>query len=86
MFDCISKFLHKNDAVFSNHYSICAFNNPHTLCDQGGIDIIEVQPGTVVHGNVVKNVFSYATYMWSIYLDNGASNIIVSNNVVYNGG
>ncbi len=58
----------------------------HILCDQGGIYVIGVQPGTVVHGNVVKNVFSYATYMWGIYLDNGASNIIVSNNVVYNTG
>ena len=58
----------------------------HILCDQGGIYIIGVQPGTVVHGNVVKNVFSYATYMWGIYLDNGASNIIVSNNVIYNSG
>jgi hypothetical protein len=58
----------------------------HILCDQGGIYIIGLQPGTVVNGNVVKNVFSYAEYMWGIYLDNGVSDIIVSNNVVYNTG
>ena len=58
----------------------------HILCDQGGIYIIGVQPGTVVHGNVVKNVYSYSSLMWGIYLDNGASNILVSNNVVYNSG
>ncbi|CAF2842155.1 unnamed protein product [Rotaria sp. Silwood2] len=58
----------------------------HILCDQGGIYIIGVQPGTVIHSNVIKNVFSYATYMWGIYLDDGASDIIVSNNVVYNTG
>jgi parallel beta-helix repeat protein len=58
----------------------------HILCDQGGIYTIGIQPGTVIHGNVIKNVFSYATYMWGIYLDDGASNIVVSNNVVYNTG
>jgi parallel beta-helix repeat protein len=58
----------------------------HILCDQGGIYTIGVQPGTVIHGNVVKNVFSYATFMWGIYLDDGASDMIVSNNVVYNTG
>ena len=58
----------------------------HILCDQGGIYMIGVQPGTFIHGNVVKNVFSYAEYMWGIYLDNSASDIIVSNNVVYNTG
>ncbi|UJR11235.1 hypothetical protein I4U23_015417 [Adineta vaga] len=58
----------------------------HILCDQGGIYTIGIQSGTVIHGNVIKNVYSYATYMWGIYLDDGASNILVSNNVVYNTG
>ncbi|CAF1378788.1 unnamed protein product [Adineta ricciae] len=58
----------------------------HILCDQGGIYTIGIQPGTIIHGNVIKNVYSYAVYMWGIYLDDGASNILVSNNVVYNTG
>jgi parallel beta-helix repeat protein len=58
----------------------------HILCDQGGIYTIGIQPGTVIHGNVVKNVFSYAVAMWGIYLDGGSSDIVVSNNVVYNTG
>jgi parallel beta-helix repeat protein len=58
----------------------------HILCDQGGIYTIGIQPGTVIYGNVVKNVFSYSMLMWGIYLDDGASNMIVSNNVVYNTG
>ena len=58
----------------------------HILCDQGGIYTIGVQPGTIIHGNVVKNVFSYSAYMWGIYLDEGASDMVVSNNVVYNSG
>lgn len=58
----------------------------HILCDQGGIYTLGIQPGTIIHGNVVKNVFSYAVFMWGIYLDEGSSDLIVSNNVVYNTG
>lgn len=58
----------------------------HILCDQGGIYTLGIQPGTVIYGNVIKNVFSYAMFMWGIYLDEGTSQIIVSNNLVYNTG
>jgi parallel beta-helix repeat protein len=58
----------------------------HILCDQGGIYTTGIQSGTVIDGNVIKNVFSYAVLMWGIYLDDGSSNIIVSNNIVYNTG
>ena len=58
----------------------------HVLCDQAGIYTFGIQPTTIIHGNVVKNVYSYATYMWGIYLDEGSSDIIVSNNIVYNSG
>ncbi|UJR12495.1 hypothetical protein I4U23_016670 [Adineta vaga] len=56
----------------------------HILCDQGGIYTLGIQPGTVISNNVIKNVFSYAAYMWGIYLDEGSSKILVSNNIVYN--
>jgi hypothetical protein len=58
----------------------------HILCDQGGIYTLGIQPGTVITNNVIKNVFSYAQYMWGIYLDEGSSQIVISNNVVYNTG
>ena len=58
----------------------------HILCDQGGIYTLGIQPGTIITGNVVKNVFSYAGLMWGIYLDDGSSEIVVSNNIVYNTG
>ena len=56
----------------------------HILCDQGGIYTLGIQPATVISNNVVKNVFSYAAYMWGIYLDEGSTGILVTNNVVYN--
>ena len=58
----------------------------HILCDHGGIYTLGIQPGTVITGNVIKNVFSYAIFMWGIYLDEGSSQIVVSNNIVYNTG
>ena len=58
----------------------------HILCDQGGIYTLGIQHGTIIHGNVIKNVYSYAVFMWGIYLDEGSSDLIVSNNVVYNTG
>jgi parallel beta-helix repeat protein len=58
----------------------------HILCDQGGIYTLGIQQGTIIHGNVIKNIFSYAVFMWGIYLDEGSSDLIVSNNVVYNTG
>lgn len=56
----------------------------HILSDQGGIYMLGLQPGTVISGNVIKNVYSYSIYSWGIYLDEGSSGIIVSNNIVYN--
>jgi hypothetical protein len=58
----------------------------HILNDQGGIYTIGLQPSTIIDGNVIKNVFSYAVIMFGIYLDEGSSEIIVSNNIVYNTG
>jgi hypothetical protein len=56
----------------------------HILCDQGGIYTLGLQPGTVISNNLIKNVFSYAAYMWGVYLDEGSTGILVTNNVVYN--
>ena len=58
----------------------------HILCDQGGIYTLGIQRGSVISGNVIKNVFSYAIFMWGIYLDEGTSDVLVTDNVVYNTG
>jgi parallel beta-helix repeat protein len=58
----------------------------HILCEQAGIYTLGVQPGTIITGNVIKNVFGYSIFMWGIYLDNAASQFLISNNIVYNTG
>ena len=58
----------------------------HVLNDMGGIYCLGVQDGTVITNNVIHSVYSYANYMWGVYLDEGSSRILVANNVVYHTG
>ncbi|CAF3883297.1 unnamed protein product [Rotaria sp. Silwood1] len=69
-----SKWLHSiMDIKDFNLRNLYIYNiGQHILCDQGDIYTIDIQPGTVIHSNV--------------YLDDGASDMIVSNNVVSNTG
>ena len=58
----------------------------HILNDQGGIYTLGIQRGSIIDNNIIKNVFSFAIFMWGIYLDEGSSDIFITNNIVYNTG
>lgn len=53
------------------------------LSDLGAVYILGVQPGTVVHGNRVGGVLKRHYGSIGIYLDEGASHIVVSENLVH---
>ncbi len=57
------------------------------LSDMGGIYTLGIQPNTVLSGNVIYNVGCYGGEQgyggWGIYLDEGSTEILVENNLVY---
>lgn len=60
------------------------------LSDMGGIYTLGIQNGTEITGNVIYNVAADSLEGgyggWGIYLDEGSSNILVKNNLVYDCG
>jgi Right handed beta helix region len=55
------------------------------LADLGGIYTLGPSPGTVISGNVIREVRGYKNYgagAWGIYNDEGSSQILTENNVV----
>jgi parallel beta-helix repeat protein len=68
--------------------NLIAFNNLHAigkdmLSDMGGIYTLGVQPGTIIRNNLIHDVSAFTYGGWGVYLDEGSSNILVEDNVVY---
>lgn len=69
-----------NNKIHHNHVHHLGWG---VLSDLGGIYTLGVSTGTEISNNIIHHVYSFAENSWGIYLDEGTSNVLIKDNLVY---
>ncbi|MCX8182979.1 MAG: right-handed parallel beta-helix repeat-containing protein [Crenarchaeota archaeon] len=81
------KSLARGNIVESNHIhhiGVLSDGEGPILSDMGGVYTLGIQPGTIIRLNLIHDVAGFRYGGWGIYFDEGSTNIIAEENIVYN--